>query len=575
MDSRTAAHVLSQIGTLLDLAGAPRFNSRAYQTASRAILELGAEDLGPLLNSGELGKTKAVGRATLSVIRELVETGESGYLNRLSESTPKGLYDLLKVPGLGGTKVHQIQEALGVETLDDLEAAALDGRLAKLPKFGPKTAERILKGIEFARSASNKTLYHRGLIQALIVRDQVSRHPDVIEAIIAGSVRRHNEIIGDVDIVAVCKADPEIVAASFADSAGVKTAKRNGGYVSITYVDDVTVDIYCTVLENAGYAVWRLTGSDTHVADVRAYATKKRIKLTDDAVIGRGGKPLTMRNEAAFFKALGLQEVPPELREGRGEVEAAAAGMLPDLVEEKDIRGPLHCHSEHSDGGATIEEMAEGARERGWDYIGITDHSESAFYAGGLKRDAIARQHDEIDELNSQRKGFRILKGIEADILADGRVDYDDEILGSFDFVVGSVHSRFSMDGGAMTDRVLRAMEDPHLTILGHPTGRLLLSREPYAIDIEAVIEKAAETGTAIELNADPHRLDMDWRHCRSARDRGVLIEIGPDAHSVNGLDNTFVGVGLARKGWLRSEDVLNARSAKEVVRFAKKKREA
>jgi len=575
MDSRTAAHVLSQIGTLLDLAGAPRFNSRAYQTASRAILELGAEDLGPLLNSGELGKTKAVGRATLSVIRELVETGESSYLNRLSESTPKGLYDLLKVPGLGGTKVHQIQEALGVETLDDLEAAALDGRLAKLPKFGPKTAERILKGIEFARSASNKTLYHRGLIQALIVRDQVSRHPDVIEAIIAGSVRRHNEIIGDVDIVAVCKADPEIVAASFADSAGVKTAKRNGGYVSITYVDDVTVDIYCTVLENAGYAVWRLTGSDAHVADVRAYATKKRIKLTDDAVIGRGGKPLTMRNEAAFFKALGLQEVPPELREGRGEVEAAAAGMLPDLVEEKDIRGPLHCHSEYSDGGATIEEMAEGARERGWDYIGITDHSESAFYAGGLKRDAIARQHDEIDELNSQRKGFRILKGIEADILADGRVDYDDEILGSFDFVVGSVHSRFSMDGGAMTDRVLRAMEDPHLTILGHPTGRLLLSREPYAIDIEAVIEKAAETGTAIELNADPHRLEMDWRHCRSARDRGVLIEIGPDAHSVNGLDNTFVGVGLARKGWLRSEDVLNARSAKEVVRFAKKKREA
>jgi DNA polymerase (family 10) len=573
MDSRSAAHVLSQIGTLLDLAGAPRFNARAYKTASRAILELGSDDLGPLLNSGELAKTKGVGPATLSVIRELVETGESSYLNRLSESTPKGLYELLKVPGLGGTKIHQIQEALGVESLDDLEAAALDGRLAKLPRFGPKTAERILKGIEFARSSSRKTLYHRGLMQALIVREHVARHPDVIEAIIAGSVRRHNEIVGDVDIVAVCKADPQEVAESLANAAGVKRAKRDGEFVTITYVDEVCVDILCAAPESAGYAVWRMTGNDAHVNAVRQLAVAKRIKLTDDGVISRGGKPVPTPSEAHFFRVLGLQEIPPELREGRGEVEAAAAGTLPTLVEENDIRGALHCHSVYSDGTSTIAELAAGARKRGWDYIGITDHSESAFYAGGLKRDKLAEQHDEIDKLNAKSKGFRILKGIEADILADGRVDYDDEILDSFDYVVGSIHSRFSMDGSAMTDRVLRALDDRHLTILGHPTGRLLLSREPYAIDIEAVIEKAAETGTAIELNADPHRLDIDWRHCRSARDRGVLIEIGPDAHSVNSLDNTFVGVGLARKGWLRAEDVLNTKSAKEVLAFAKKKR--
>ncbi|MDP9176251.1 MAG: DNA polymerase/3'-5' exonuclease PolX [Gemmatimonadota bacterium] len=573
MDSRSAAHILSQIGTLLDLRGAPRFNSRAYQRASRAVLALGVDDLTPLYKSGELKKTKGIGPATLSVIQELIETGESSYLNRLREETPGGLFDLLRVPGLGGTKISLVHEQLGVETLDDLEAAALDGRLAKLKGFGPRTAERLLKRIEFARHATRRTLYHRGLLQAEILRTTVEKHPDVIEAIVAGSVRRHNETIGDIDIVAVCSAEPASVAESFAGMPGVRHSELKGDTVSIRFVDDVSTDIACTTAANAGFVLWQLTGSDAHVTQMKEWATSRKLGITDTALSSPRGKAQMCATEKDFFSALGLTEIPPELREGRGEIGASAAGSLPQLLAWEDIRGVLHCHTTYSDGDGTIDEMAEAARERGWSYLGVSDHSESAFYAGGLKRDKLKRQHDEIDEINSRTKEFRVLKGIEADILADGRVDYSDETLDTFDYVIGSVHSRFSMDGAAMTDRVLKAMDDPRLTILGHPTGRLLLTREPYAIDIEAVIQKAADTGTVIELNCDPHRLDMDWRHCRTAKEMGVPIEIGPDAHSERGLDNVDIGVGMGRKAWLSANDVFNTRSADEIVAFAREKR--
>ncbi len=573
MDSRTAAHVLSQIGTLLELRGAPRYNARAYQHAARAVLTLGADDLATQLKSGELEATRGVGPATLSVIRELIESGESKYLERLQESTPGGLFDLLRVPGLGGSKINLLHEELGVETLDDLEAAALDGRLAKLPRFGQKTAGRILKGITFARNATRRSLYHRAVYQAELLKVTVEQHPDVIEAIVAGSVRRQNETVGDIDIVAVCEGEPASVAQALAEIPGVKKAERKGDSVSIRFVDDVRLDIACVNSDNAGFVLWRLTGSDAHVERMRELAVTKKMRITDDALIGAGGKLRLCPTEKAFFSALRLPEIPPELREGRGEIEAAGKRKLPQLVTSSDIRGVLHCHTTYSDGGATIAEMAEAARERGWSYLGVSDHSESAFYAGGLKRDALVTQQAEIDELNSKMTDFRILKGVEADILADGQIDYSDETLDTFDYVICSVHSRFSMDRVAMTERVLRAMDDPRLTILGHPTGRLLLTREPYAIDIEAVMEKAADTGAVIELNADPHRLDLDWRHCRTAKELGVPIEIGPDAHSELGLDTMEIGVGMARKAWLTAAEVFNTRSAEEIVEFARNKR--
>jgi DNA polymerase (family 10) len=573
MDSRTAAHVLNQIGALLELNGSPRFKARAFQKAARSILALGADDLTPLLKSGELKRTPNVGPATLSVVKELIENGESNYLERLTESTPSGLIEMVRVPGLGIAKVRLIHRELGVENLEQLEEAARDGRLARLPRFGPKTAERVLAGIEFARESVKRTLYPRGLTQALILSEAVERHPDVSQVIIAGTVRRHHETIGEIDIVAVCDADPAEVARSFADARAVKEVTGNDRRICIRFIDDTRMNLWCARPVDATLTLWRATGSAEHIRDLTAFAKSKGFKLDDYTMKKGKGRVLDIANESDLFAALGIDAIPPELREGMGEVEAAANGSLPDLITSEDIKGALHCHSTYSDGGASIEEMANAARERGWKYIGISDHSQAAFYAGGMKRDEVLRQHEEIDKINATMRGFRILKGIECDILSSGELDYGDDTLDLFEYIVGSVHSQFKMDRKSMTDRILRAMDDPRLTILGHPTGRLLLSRDAYAVDVDAVIDKAAETGTVLELNCDPHRMNLDWRHCRQARDKGVMIAIGPDAHSEGELDNVESGVGMARKAWLTKREVLNASSARDVLAVARRKR--
>jgi len=573
MDSRTAAHVLNQIGSLLELAGSPKFKARAFQRAARSVLALGVDDLAPLLKSGALKKTPNVGPATISVIQELIETGESSYLDRLSENIPQGLVQMARVPGLGVQKVHLIHKELGVENLDQLEQAARDGRLARLPKFGPRTAERILAGIAFARDSGKRSLYHRGLMQAVVLADGVAKHPDVAEALVAGTVRRHHDTIGDIDIVAICTADPAEDANSFTDVPAVKEVTGSGNRVSVRFIDDTRMDLWCAREKEAAITIWRATGSADHIVQMTSYADARGFSLDESSLLHPKGRVVRLQSESDLFEALGLDDIPPELREGLGEIEAAASGTLPDLIVSEDIKGALHCHSIYSDGGATIEEMAQAAKDRGWKYIGITDHSQAAFYAGGMKRDKVRKQHEEIDELNSGLKGFRILKGIECDILPSGDLDYGDDLLDEFEYVIGSVHSQFKMDQATMTGRVLKAMDDPRLTILGHPTGRLLLSRDAYEIDVDAVIEKAAETGAVLEHNCDPHRMDLDWLHCKAAKERGVMIEIGPDAHSEAELDNIESGVGMARKAWLTKDDVLNAKSAREVLATARRKR--
>ena len=574
MDSRSAAHVLSQIGALLRVKGEHKFKARAYAGAARALIALDTDDLGPLLRSGELADTPGIGPATLSVVRDLVETGESSYLNQLSEGMPEGMLDLMRVPGLNPDKIQVIHETLSVQSLDDLERVAQSGQLAELPRFGKKTAERILRGIEIVRRDSHLQRFPAAAIEAHMLLANVVKHPDVTHAEVAGSIRRHNELIADIDIVAECSADPVEVATSFARSPGVREAKTNGdpGTVQIRFVDGTHLDMHCVNKTDYPVALWRATGSASHVEEMNVLAKSQGFEISGNALT-KNGKSVPLKDEDALFRALDLQVIPPELREGMGEIEAAARQELPNLLTYDDLRGALHCHTEYSDGTASIREMAEAAKERGWDYIGISDHSESAFYAGGLKRDKLQRQLDEIDELNATMRGFRILKGIEADILADGRLDYDAQILDRFDYVIGSIHSRFSMDGDAMTKRVLAALDDTHLTILAHPTGRLLLSREPYALDVEAVLEKAVEVGVAVELNCDPHRLDLDWRYCRQAKELGVTIEIGPDAHSPAALDNVHFGVGLARKAWLEAGEILNARSADGLIAFARRRR--
>ncbi len=578
MDCRSAAFALTQIATLLELHDEDRFSVRAMQTAARVVAAHGETDLGQAM-ARDLAAEDVIAPAAIEVLRDLAISNGSALLERLQEETPEGLLEMLRVPGLGPSRIRSIHEGLHIDSLLELEIAARDGRLAGLPKFGAKTAEKILKGIADLRATGAYVLWQHGRAEAERIAEAIRAHPDVLELEIAGSIRRRMEIVRDVDLVCAVRGSPSVVAASFAQLRGVKEVLGGGGRtLSLRLEDGVRVDVHCVRPEQFALALWRATGSSAHVKQITERAAGMGFVLAGDELRDRDGALVSIPDEPALYAQLGLAYVVPEQREAMGEVDAAARGPFPTLITEADLVGALHCHSQYSDGGATIHDMASAARARGLRYLGVSDHSQSNTYAGGLSRDAILRQHDEIDLLNAQYVAqgveFRVLKGIEADILPCGRVDYDAAFLDRFDFVIGSVHSRYGMNERQMTDRVLKALDDPHLTILGHPTGRLLLTREPYAIDIAAIIEKAGAVGVAMELNADPHRLDIDWRACRVAQERGALVSIGPDAHSPQGFEHLELGIANARKGWLTPANVLNTRSADEVLAFARARRE-
>jgi DNA polymerase (family X) len=569
VDRHDVARVLEEIGSLLELKGENAFKVRAFQNAARTVADFGG-DLAAALASGEFAKVKGIGPATLDVVRECVTTGRSGALDELRGAVPRGLVAMLRVSGMGAAKVRAVREQLGVASLDDLEAAARDGRLAGLPRFGEKTAARILASLEFLRRTSEFSLAHHAALRADALRAAVAALPGVAAVAIAGSVRRRCEVARDVDL-AVATSVPlgDLAEALVRDGAARATVSAAPDVVTVRIEGDTTADLHGSAPDRFGHRLAWATGSRTHLESLQRHAAAHGLVL-DAAGLMRDGVALPCPDEAAFYAALGLAWVPPELREGADEVARAAAGPLPRLVERSDLRGLLHCHTTYSDGTNTVAELAEACRALGYAWLGITDHSQAAAYAGGLDPERVARQHAEIDAWNRASPDLRILKGIEADILADGRLDYTPEVLDRFDFVIGSIHSRFSLDREAMTERVLRAMDDPHLTILGHPTGRLLLTRGPYAIDLHRVIARAAERGVAIEINADPQRLDLDWRLCREARDAGVAISIGPDAHALPGLQNVEFGVGIARKGWLEPHDILNTRDAEGFLDYAK-----
>ncbi len=578
MDSRAAAHVLTQIATLIELHGDAPFRVRSFQTAARAVASLGAGELAVALEALDRALEDLAPEAQ-DVVRELVESNGSLLLESLQEQTPEGLLEMLRVPGLGPTRIRLIHEGLHIETLHELEQAAADGRLAALPRFGQKTAERIALGIAALREAGAFVLFSHGLAEAEARRAQFAAHADVLDVAIAGSVRRQCEVVRDVDLVAAVRGSPSVVAVSLAHSDGVREVIGGGGRtVSLRYHNGTRVDLSCVRPEQFALALWRATGSDAHVRAVIDYAHARGFTIAGDELRDAQGVLCAVRSEEELYAHLGLDFIAPELREGTDEISAASMHTLPELVQESMLAGALHCHSQYSDGGSIIAEMADAAIARGWGYLGVSDHSQSNTYAGGLSRDAILRQHDEIDALNadyaSRGLDFRVLKGIEADILPCGRVDYDAAVLDRFDFVIASVHTRYGLNERQMTDRVLKALDDPHLTVLGHPTGRLLLTREPYAIDMGEIIAKAGAVGVAVELNADPHRLDIDWKLCRVARHHGTLVSIGPDAHSPQGLDHITLGVGIARKGWLSAEHVLNTRSARAVLAFARARRD-
>ena len=575
MDPQVAAHRLTEIALLLEVRGENPFKTRAFVHAARTIGELEQDDIAPLVRSKEIAKLPGIGSTTMAVLADLGETGDSSYLDALRETTPKGLSEMMRVPGLGPTRIHKIHES-GISTVEELEAAARDGRLAKIPGFGPKTADKILRGIITFRETSGQVMHTVARPEARRLQRALGRVAGIDRVEIAGAVRRVAEVVGDLDFVAGCGGDVAQLARGLTKVPGVeKVEATEDGTVLLRLINGMRARLHCVPDAAFPVALWRVTGPREHYDAVVERLRAKGVSVRDDRLVDPQGKVVRDADEETIYRSAGLEPIPLELRENRGEIEAAATGALPDLIEQDDLRGVLHCHSEYSDGSKTIAEMAEAARERGWSYLGISDHSQFASYAGGLTRDAVLKQHDEIDALNETLKGFRVLKGIEADILADGTVDFaQDDLLDRFDYVIGSVHSRFGMGETEMTERVLKAMSDPRLTIVGHPTGRLLLRREPFAVDMNAMMEMAAEQGIALELNCDPNRLDLDWRWVQEARKKGVTIEIGPDAHSPSEFGFVDFGMLIARKGWLEKSDVLNTGTADEVIRFARARRE-
>jgi len=572
MEKRAVADALEQIAAFMELKGENLFRVRTFRTVAKVVSGLPGT-VREALDDGSLAATKGVGPATMDVVTELVTTGRAALLEELRGQVPPGLVEMLSISGLGVAKIRQIHETLGIDSLPELETAASDGRLAALPRFGQKTADNIQKSIAFLRQASAFRLAHHAAEEARTLVEALGRVPGVLSATAAGEVRRRNEVVRELVVVLVADVPAADIFSRLSQVPSVhEFAGQDERHVTLRFVGGTSAQVVVTPPLNAGAVLVQATGSDGHLRQLEARATDVGYALRG-AALWRGSEFVPTPDEETLYRALDLSWIPPELREGHGEIEAAAAGTLPILLERRDLRGFLHCHTNYSDGSNSVADLVRGVQAVGYDWIGITDHSQSAAYAGGLKPEGLRRQAAEIAEVAAGVPGFRILHGVEADILADGRLDYEDEVLAQLDFVIGSVHSRFNLSGAEMTARVLAAMDNPYLTILGHPTGRLLLSRDAYEIDLEAVCAKAGASGVAIEINADPHRLDLDWRVLRSAREHGVMISIGADAHNLAGLGNIEYGVGIARKGWLGASEVLNTRTANGFLEYARARR--
>lgn len=562
MTAREAAAALAEIAMLLEVVGGNPFRAKAFQSASRSLETSGA-DLAALAAAGELRTLPGVGEGIAAVLGELVTTGTSRMLEELRAQTPVGLFDVMRIKGVGAKRGRTLYKDLGIDSLEKLEEAAAAGRLAKLPGFGAKTEQKILEGVAFVRSMRGRRRFFQAIEPATALLEMVESLSGVVRASAAGQVRRRLEVVDSIDIVAAAK-KPETVLAVFRLLQGVGRPEEDDAdrRAEVTLADGLRATLVCVKPDAYATALLFATGSDAHLAQLAAHAKQRKLRIDRDGVF-QGRKRLALPDEEAVYNALGLAFIPPELREGWGEIEAAAEGDLPKLVDTSDLRGTFHCHTTYSDGRASVAEMADAARDRGWAYLGIADHSQSAGYAGGLPPAAVRKQHREIDAWNAEHGGrgktrFRLFKGVESDILADGSLDYPDDVLRSFDYVVGSVHSNFALPEKEQTRRLVRAVSNPHITMLGHATGRLLLRRDGYAVDVRAVIDAAAAHGVCVEINADPHRLDVDWTMARYAAEKGVLVPINPDAHSTGALGNVAWGINVARKAWLTAPQVLN-----------------
>jgi DNA polymerase (family 10) len=535
-DAATVAKMLRELGQRMELEGGNPYRARAYARAAEN-LSLSPEPLDRLIKEDRLKEIPGIGDAIAAVITNLYETGQHAKLEAMREKAPEGVLAMLRIPGLKPDRVRKLYTDLGIASVEELEEAARSDRLTSIKGFGPAFQAKILQGIEMSRRPQGRHIHRAAAAIAYAVNEVERLHPDWQNITPAGEFRRACELVGALSLVAV---DPKLRG---------KDRTEQG--------DQLTIHV--TSRERYGIALLLATGSDKHIAALRSLAEKKGYTL-DETGLQKKNRLLASKTEEDIYKALDLPFIPPELRETGDEVARAAAGELPVLVTAKDLRGVLHAHTTESDGADTLEDMAEATRERGYAYLGLTDHSQTAHYAGGLKPDEVPAQQKQIDKLNKTLgKNFHVFKGIESDILGDGSLDYPDDILQTFDLVIASVHSKFRMGKKEQTDRIVKAIENPYTTILGHVTGRQLLKRPGYEVDMERILKACAQHGVAIEINAHPWRLDMDWRWCERALELGCLFSIDPDAHSTDEIDNLQWGVLMARKGGVPKERVINA----------------
>lgn len=577
MDKKSVVEILDEIGTLLELTGENPFRSRAYHNGAQVIEGL-TEDLHELILQGSLTSIKGIGQGLADTITELMQTGKTQMHEELRAKVPSGVLEMLRIQGLGPRKIKTLYEKLHIKSIAELREACEKQRLRSLDGFGSKTEENILKNISHLERNSDKHLYPQALESAEKIVALLKQIKGVQQCDYAGSLRRRKEIIGDIDILmsAPDKLRNGILSA-FTKQEDVESIVASGDTKSTVILKNgIQCDLRIVSESEYPFTLNYFTGSKEHNVEMRSLARKQGLSLNEygftrieESKSAKSGKKIPpCKSEEEIYKTLGLHYIPPELRENTGEIEFAQKQAIPKLIELSDLRGTFHCHTTDSDGLNSLDQMTAAAQNLGWQYVGFADHSQIASYAGGMSPAKAREQMKRIDRFNEQNKNFRVFKGVECDILPDGSMDYDNTLLSEFDYVVASIHSKFKMTEDEATKRIIKALKNKYVTILGHPTGRLLLQREGYSVNMMEIIAAASDYGKAIEINAHPMRLDLDWRFLKHARDKGVPIFINPDAHSIIGLQDVQYGVGIARKGWLEAKDVVNTWPTREIIRF-------
>ncbi len=568
MNKKEVAKVLQEIGVILELKGENPFKSRAYISGAR-IIETLEDDLEALVESGEISKIKGIGQALSDKISTLVRNGSLPYYEELKSSIPEGLLKILKIPGMGAKKVKAVYDELGITSIGELEYACRENRLRDLPGFGQKSQDKILDNIKMQKKYSERFLYPLAEATAESLLIYLKENQGLQELQIAGSLRRKMETVKDIDIIGSCdeKDRGSIMEYFVKYDDAIKIVSQGNTKSAIILESGLTAEIRLVARDEFPFLLQYNTGSKEHNTHLRSLAKNAGLKLNEYGLF-KDDEPQNCQNENEIYENLGLMYIPPELRENLGEIEAAREKKLPDLYNGDPLHGLFHIHSTFSDGANSIDQIVKACKEMKLSYVGICDHSKSAFYANGLTEERVVKQHREIDLLNEKDTDIFIFKGIEVDILQDGSLDYTDDVLASFDFVIASVHSNFKLSVEAQTRRICRAIRNPYVTMLGHPTGRLLLAREGYALDMEEIIKVAGEEGRAIEINSSPYRLDLDWRWGKLAQKKGIKTALNPDAHSIEGLKDYRYGIGIAQKGWFRKEDVLNSYTREEIQKY-------